>query len=217
MNDTLIRAKEYVKLPMDRVGVLIGPSGEVKKSIEERTQILMNIDSKTGTIEMQTTPETQDPLAIFRAKAICEAIGLGFSPPRAFRLFNQDELLKIIDLAALLGKRDSDLARIKGRVIGEGGKARTMIEELTGARISIYENTVAIIGTLPQLRTAEEAINMLIDGAFHKSVYQFLYKKRKELKQAQLEMEAPKPPARPVDAPRRSPAPRGQRSYRDRR
>jgi len=146
---------------MDRVGALIGPNGEVKKSIEEKTGVLLNIDSKTGTVELQTTAETADPLSLFRAKAVCEAIGLGFSPPRAFRLFNEEELLKIIDLAALLGRRDNDLARIKGRVIGEGGRARTMIEELTGARVSVY---------------------------------QFLHKKRREQKQAEIEMKAPKAP-----------------------
>lgn len=204
MEDTVVRAKEYVKIPMDRVGVIIGPNGEVKRKIEERTQLSLTVDSSEGTIELVTTPKTEDPLAIFRAKAVCEAIGLGFSPPRAFRLFNQEELLKILDLKAMLGKREDTLARIKGRVIGERGKARSMIEELTGARVSIYEHNVAIIGTLTQLRIAEEAVNMLIEGAFHKTVYQFLFKKRKDLKKARIEMEEVKPAAKKSSSRRRS-------------
>ncbi|MHA1713094.1 MAG: KH domain-containing protein [Candidatus Ranarchaeia archaeon] len=188
MNDSIIRAKEYLKIPMDRIGVIIGPRGEVKKKIEEITGLQLTIDSAGGTVEIQTTSKTEDPLSIFRAKAVCEAIGLGFSPQRAFRLFKQEELLKIIDLKSMLGKREGTLARIKGRVIGERGKARAMIEELTGARVSVYNNTVAIIGTLTQLRIAEEAINMLVDGAFHKTVYQFLFKKRRDLKKARIDL-----------------------------
>ena len=88
MDDTVVRAKEYVKIPMDRVGVIIGPNGDVKRNLEERTLLHITVDSSEGTVELETTPQTEDPLAIYRAKAVCEAIGLGFSPPPAFRLFN---------------------------------------------------------------------------------------------------------------------------------
>ena len=210
MDDTVVRAKEYVKIPMDRVGVIIGPNGDVKRNLEERTLLHITVDSSEGTVELETTPQTEDPLAIYRAKAVCEAIGLGFSPPRAFRLFNQEELLKILDLKAMLGKREDTLARIKGRVIGEKGKARSMIEELTGARVSIYNHKVAIIGTLTQLRIAEEAVNMLIEGAFHKTVYQFLFKKRRDLKKARINLESVKPPAKKTPSRRRTRSPRSR-------
>ncbi len=189
MNNNFAPQKEYVSIPMDRIGVIIGPEGTIKKEIEHRTKIDLIVDSENGTIELVTNSATEDPLAIFRAKAVCEAIGLGFSPPRAFKLFEQEVMLKIIDLKSVVGKRGADLPRIKGRVIGEQGKARTMIEELTGVRVSVYNTFVAIIGPISPLRVADEAINMLIDGAFHKTVFKFLFKKRRDLKMAKARFE----------------------------
>ena len=189
MNNNFAPQKEYVSIPMDRIGVIIGPEGTIKKEIEFRTKIDLIIDSENGTIELVTNSATEDPLAIFRAKAVCEAIGLGFSPPRAFKLFEQEVMLKIIDLKSVGGKRGADLPRIKGRVIGEQGKARIMIEELTGVRVSVYGTFVAIIGPISPLRVADEAINMLIDGAFHKTVFNFLFKKRRDLKMAKARFE----------------------------
>ncbi|MHA1916952.1 MAG: KH domain-containing protein [Candidatus Ranarchaeia archaeon] len=173
--------RQYVNVPIDRVAVIIGKGGITKKEIESNTKTHLEIDSHAGAIVLETTKDTEDPLSIYRAKAVCEAIGKGFSPHRAFRLFNQEEMLKIIDLRDLVGKTQTNIKRIKGRIIGESGKARSMIEELTGTRISIYENTIAILGTLGQMRIAEEAIDMLIGGAFHKSVYKFLFNKQKAL------------------------------------
>ncbi len=189
MNNNFAPQKEYVRIPMDRIGVIIGPEGAIKKEIEHRSKIDLIIDSENGTIELVTNSATEDPLAIFRAKAVCEAIGLGFSPPRAFKLFEQEVMLKIIDLKSVVGKRGADLPRIKGRVIGEQGKARIMIEELTGVRVSVYGTFVAIIGPISPLRVADEAINMLIDGAFHKTVFNFLFKKRRDLKMAKARFE----------------------------
>ena len=36
---------KYLKIPMERVGVLIGRNGEVKKDLEEKSSIKINIDS----------------------------------------------------------------------------------------------------------------------------------------------------------------------------
>jgi ribosomal RNA assembly protein len=173
--------KQYINVPLARVAVIIGRGGETKRAIETATQTTLDINSVDGIVEIKSSTEGADPLSIYRAKAVCEAIGRGFSPERAFRLFNQEEMLKIIDLKDVVGKTKANLSRIKGRVIGDSGRARSMIEELTGSRLSIFDNTIAILGTLPQMRVAEEAVNMLIDGSYHKSVYQFLFKKRKEL------------------------------------
>ena len=205
------KSVEYIKIPLERVAVIIGKNGEVKKTIEERTQTQLTIDSVEGSIKIETNPNMEDPLAFFRAKAICEAIGRGFSPERAYRLFNNEEFLKLIDLKEILGKSKQTLKRIRGRVIGEKGKARAMIEEFTGSRISIYGNTVAIIGSLNQLRAAEKAIHMLIGGAFHKTVYQYLQKYQHKEKVTELEL-WPSSEKEPQPEPDKEPEPTKKRT-----
>ncbi|MCX8171787.1 MAG: hypothetical protein N3E47_07525, partial [Candidatus Bathyarchaeota archaeon] len=49
-------------------------------------------------------------------------------------------------------------------------------------------HTVAIIGDVEQVNVAREAINMLINGSQHATVYRFLQRKRQELKRRRLEL-----------------------------
>ena len=72
------------------------------------------------------------------------------------------------------------MERLKGRVIGKGGKSREEIERLTETHISIYGKTISIIGETMQVSLARDALAMLLNGSMHKTVYQFLEKKKKE-------------------------------------
>ena len=40
----------HIKIPEERVGVLIGPDGSMKKLIEEKSKTLLEIDSESGTV-----------------------------------------------------------------------------------------------------------------------------------------------------------------------
>jgi len=42
----MVIAMKYLKIPMNRVGVLIGHNGEMKKQLEEKSGIKLQIDSK---------------------------------------------------------------------------------------------------------------------------------------------------------------------------
>jgi ribosomal RNA assembly protein len=68
------------------------------------------------------------------------------------------------------------------------GKTRKIIEELTDANICVYGHTVSIIGNIEQAQAAREAIQMLINGSQHSTVYRFLHRKRRELKKKMLEL-----------------------------
>ena len=106
-----------------------------------------------------------------------KAIARGFSPLRAYKLLNEDNYLEIIDLSDHLSTPKA-VKRIKGRVIGKGGKTRKLIEERTGALISVYGKTIAIIGDGISLSIAKKAIGMLIKGANHSTVYTYLEQNR---------------------------------------
>jgi ribosomal RNA assembly protein len=88
----------------------------------------------------------------------------------------------------VFGKSEADIKRVKGRIIGMNGKTRGIIEELTDANVAVYGHTVAIIGTMDQLQVAREAIEMLIKGSMHGTVYRFLHRKRRDLKKKKLEL-----------------------------
>ncbi|MEM3715264.1 MAG: KH domain-containing protein, partial [Nitrososphaeria archaeon] len=89
------------------------------------------------------------------------------------RLRNSDVFMEIINLKDYLSS-SNDIIRVKGRIIGAGGKTKSTIIELTGASISISDNEIVIIGDFEQLQVAKRAIEMLINGSPHTVVYRFL-------------------------------------------
>ena len=182
-------ASAFVKIPRERIGALVGPDGRVKASIEKKLSIRLRIDSQTGDIQITLMPTTQDPTVLFRAKEVVTAIGRGFSPEHAFRLLEDDEtMLEVIDLRETVGRSQSDMKRLKGRVIGKEGKTRRIIEELTEANICVYGHTISIVGEIDQVEIAKEAVRMLIRGSLHRTVYRFLHRKRRELKKKKMEL-----------------------------
>ena len=88
-------------------------------------------------------------------------------------------------------------ARVKGRIIGKDGKSRALLEELTETQISVYGHTVAYIGHVENLQVAREAILMLVRGAFHKTVWNFLYAYRRKMKKDRGELWYESPEVKP--------------------
>lgn len=183
------RPSAFIRIPKERVGVLIGPNGETKKQIEKALNVELQIESDSGGVTITLAENAEDPSTLFRAKEVVTAIGRGFSPEKAFRLIREeDAVLEIIDLRSIFGRSESDMRRVKGRVIGAEGKTRKTIEELTDTCISVYGHTIGIIGSFDRVQIAREAIQMLIQGSQHATVYKFLHRKRHELKKTMLEL-----------------------------
>lgn len=169
----------YVRMPGERVGVAIGPNGETKREIERRTGTRLIFDSDTGSVNVEAG---EDPIGTLKAGEILKAIARGFSSERAFRLFNEDQFLEIMDITDFVGDSERAVSRLKGRIIGEQGKTRETIERMTETYVSIYGKTVAVIGTAEQLVVVREAVEMLLGGREHSTIYRFLERKRREAK-----------------------------------
>jgi len=185
----MAEASSFLKIPRERIGVLIGPNGATKKYIERTLLVKLEIESETGGVKIILAENVEDPSLLFKAKDVVNAIGRGFSPELAFRLIRDEEaFLDIIDLRAIFGKSESDIKRVKGRIIGMEGKTRRIIEELTETNVCVYGHTVGLIGDIEQVQAAREAIQMLIRGSLHSTVYRFLHRKRRELKKKMLEL-----------------------------
>ena len=173
---------DYLKIPQNRVGALIGKNGEVKKSIEKLTGTILDIDSDDGTVYITPREDMEDPLGVWNANHIVKAIARGFNPEVAMKLIHDDIYLEIMKLPLYVGKSKKALARYKGRIIGANGKTRELITELADVDMAVYGKTVSLIGEMENILVAKETIEMILNGSRHKSVYSFLENKKETLK-----------------------------------
>lgn len=179
---------EYVRIPLDRAGVLIGKDGSIKKNLEESTGTHIELDSKSGQVIVTRVKDTGDPLAVWVARDVIKAIGRGFSPEKAGRLLKEGQILRITDLTSKIGKSEKALHRQKSRLIGRHGRTRGIIEQTTKTNISIMGKTISIIGDDEQAAIAQAAIDMIIRGVPHKVVYHFLERKSRDLRDRESEI-----------------------------
>jgi ribosomal RNA assembly protein len=175
--------EKVLRIPMDRVGALIGKKGENKAKIEESCAVIIAVDGQSGEVTMRSNGVEGDP---FRATNVVEAIARGFSPHRALKLLDPEMALEVMDMREFAGKSANNLERIKGRIIGLHGKSRRVIEELTKCDVSVYGKTVAMIGDPTELRLAKDAIEKLASGSQHKSVYNMLQRARTKRKMERI-------------------------------
>ncbi len=177
-----MRPRMYVKVPPDRLGAVIGVDGKVKKEIMERTGTLINVDTDNGIVVIEGESSKTSPINVMKAAEIVKAIAYGFPPDKAFKLLNEDYVLVIVDLKSIVGDSPNHLTRIKGRIIGEGGRARRTIEEMTGTDIVVGDSYVAIIGEYERAMVAKEAVEMLAEGRMHSTVYKRIDRLMREIR-----------------------------------
>lgn len=173
---------DYLKIPQNRIGALIGNKGDVKKSIEKATETILDIDSEDGTVYITPQENMSDPLGVWNANHIVKAVARGFNPEVALKLVDDDIYLEVIKLPLYIGKSKNALSRYKGRIIGQNGKTREIIMDMAEVQMAIYGKTVSLIGEMDNIMIAKEAIEMILKGSRHKSVYSFLERKKDELK-----------------------------------
>ena len=178
----------YVRIPMDRIGVILGPDGTTKARLEELSGALINVDSESGGVEVDPTKCT-DPLMGLRVRDTVKAMARGFTPDEALPLIEDPDLyFELMDIRDYSGKSKDKLHRLRGRLIGTRGKTRRLIHEQSGAYVVIHGHTVGLLGRPEELETARIAVDMILNGAEHSSVYRFLEgRHRAKLKPGWLE------------------------------
>ncbi len=166
-----------IKIPKERIAVLIGKKGEVKKQIEDETKTRLEVDSLEGDIVIKG----DDTIKMYTAREIIKAIGRGFNPECALLLLKPDYCFEIININDFI-KSKAQLNRVRGRVIGSNGKARKTVEDLTETSICVYGKTVGVIGEQENVGMARKAIESLLSGSMHASIYRWLEKNRSIMK-----------------------------------
>ena len=166
--------KVEMKLPKSRIAVLIGTDGEVKEQIEEATKTSISIDSSEGDVVLTS----KDSVGLFQCKEIVTAIARGFNPNKAMLLLHPEYMLDVLPLKEYCTTKNA-MIRVKGRVIGAEGKSRRMLEEFTETEISVFGKTICIIGKAEDIAIARHAVESLLRGAPHSSVYRWLERQRR--------------------------------------
>jgi ribosomal RNA assembly protein len=106
----------------------------------------------------------------FVARNVVHAFGRGFDVDIACRLANSEYYFSAIDLEQVFGN-EKRIKQVKARIIGEEGRTKRYIEQVSATRISVYGNTVGFIGRVKDIREAEVAVNTLINGGTHSLAY----------------------------------------------
>lgn len=163
-----------LRIPEERVPILIGEDGETLEEIEGLVDVEITVDDSEITIE-----RNGDPLEEIRAYNIIKAIGRGFSPERALRLLEDNSDLCVINVKDF--GSDGSKERLKGRVIGQEGKAREKLEKDTDTEIAVYGKTVSILGKMQNVEIAREAVTMLLNGRSHSTVYEYLKRNQSKI------------------------------------
>ena len=174
---------DYLKIPRERVGVLIGKEGKTKKIIENTTQTILDIDSDEGTVTIYPQENMEDPLGIWKTNYIVKAIGRGFNPKTALKLKEDEMYLEVLKLTDAVGKNKKALSRQKGRIIGRNGITKEIITDMADVDMAVYGKTVSLIGRMENIMVAKEAINMILSGSRHKTIYSYLENQKRERKE----------------------------------
>ena len=177
-----------IRIPEERIGVVIGPHGATRKILSERSGLPVTVDSGLNEVSFDDKAPGADPLMVLKMRDIVRALGRGFSPEHAMRLFSDDVYFELLDIHDYSGKNKARVRQVTARIVGSEGKTRRIIEESTRCDLAIYGHTVGIIGDLEDLATATRAVDMLLGGAEHSSVYSFLESQRRKANKANSDL-----------------------------
>src|SRR3989344_4942725 len=157
-----------IKIPAERVGVLIGRNGQTKRMIEKKTNTNLIVD-KEGDVVING-----EGVDVYNANIVIKAIGRGFNPSIASSLLKDENCLEIINLKDFSGGSKKKFFRIKSRVIGSEGKFRKTLEYLTNTNMVVFCKTVSIIGEVNDVNVAKRGTEILLRGAPHSNAYRYI-------------------------------------------
>ena len=165
---------DELKISKERIPVLIGKKGTVKRRIEKKTQTKIKVNSQEGDVLIVG----QDSLGVYEARHVVQAVGRGFNPDVAVRILHESMRFELLNIQDYTGKSKKKMVRLKSRVIGLKGRAWKMLEQMTGTTISVYGKTVGIIGKVEDVLIARQAVESLLNGAPHGNVYKWIQKQQ---------------------------------------
>ena len=140
--------------------------------VVEYLKLQIRFNPANRSVELKTSPLTDDPGAIQKGQDFIDAFMMGFEVQDAVAILRLDDLFidtfMVTDVKMLAGDH---LSRAIGRVVGQDGKTKFAIENATRTRIVMADQKVHIMGSYSNIRLAKNAICDLIIGAPPGKVY----------------------------------------------
>lgn len=150
----------------------IGKIKKMKNKIEKSLDVKLDIQG--GEIGIESNSD--DAYNEFICQSVLESLDIGFDLPEALNLIKEDYMLEKFDIKKLV--KQSRLKTVMGRLIGEKGRTKELIEEMTGCSIAIKDHFIAVIGSTDDVSIAVHAIKSIIRGSPHAKVYAYLERSR---------------------------------------
>ena len=160
---------DFVKIPEDRLKFF------KRQKYGEKLEKLTGCKIR-GNEEISI--EAEDSILLMRIKDVIKAFGRGFDFDEALNLLDEQYCLETINIKDFSRKSKERMIVMKGRVIGTEGKAKRLIEKQTNVKIAIYGKTVSIIGKWEDVQKAKQAIESLLQGRKHSTVFRSLMEGR---------------------------------------
>lgn len=161
---------KFVRIPEKRL-----------KSLKRNKKIVKKLESFSDSkIELndEVCIKCEDPLMVLRLEEVIKAFGRGFEMEDAMNLLAENCYLETVNIKDFSGNSESRLIALRGRVIGKEGRTKKIIEKDTRTKIAIYGKMISIIGRWDNVMLARQAIEKILRGSKHSTVYRFLEEKK---------------------------------------
>ncbi len=149
------------KMILDKIPRII----KARKSLEKELGVKIALSGRE--ISIIGKPEEE-----YIAQRVIDAIDFGFPIEAALLIKEEDLALEILNIKEHTKRKDYE--RIRGRIIGQGGKTKNTISSLTDCFIEVKDNRVATLGHPENIKNARQAIISLVKGAKQANVYAYL-------------------------------------------
>ena len=154
---------------------------DLLKDFLERNKIKFHREGKLIKIYLD------DFYGLYKMEKVIEGIKANFSIEVCEKIFREEYDILEFDLKKVFDKKTNHLRRVKGRLIGEDGKAIQELEKRTGAKISITDRYLYIAGDSVSIQSAYYALNKLVGGTSHSRAFEIATEMRELFKNKEKE------------------------------
>jgi KH domain-containing protein len=149
------------------------PSDESKKlaKVAKQLEKELNVTIKLKEKEVAVDGDAEDE---FVAEKVIDAVLFGFPIEAALLIKKEEYIFEILNIKDYTHRKD--LESIRARVIGSEGKTLRNLNQLTDCYFEIKSNEVGIIGAPESMKSAHDALIMVVQGSKQANVYAFLEK-----------------------------------------
>ncbi|KAJ3066925.1 pre-rRNA-processing protein pno1 [Quaeritorhiza haematococci] len=166
------RELRRVPVPPHRMTPLKKDWMKIYQPLVEYMKLEVRMNVRGRAVELRTCDLTEDTGSVQKGADFVKAYMLGFEVDDAVALLRMDDLFiesfEVKDVKTLAG---DNLSRAIGRIVGQSGKTKFAIENVSRTRIVVADTKIHILGSFQNIKVARDAVCSLILGASPGKVY----------------------------------------------